>query len=669
MVHRQPALHALDLCVRAPTVVIGDHSGQIDGVGHGVLHADIRVLSRAELTVDGSDLVPVATVPDGPGRARFVLVAPGLGDTGPDPTVRVERHRQATVDGMTERIVLGSTAREPVRTTVRLALATDLIAMAQVKAGADGEPVPPGAGLTWVRDGRTVTVTGAGAEVSGSELRWAVEVKPDVDVELTWRLRVTDPTAVVVGVDGLVEWSRPSVTADDPRLAALLEQSLDDLDALRLATSDQPGETFLAAGAPWFCTLFGRDSLWAARLLLPLGTGLAGSTLRVLGARQGTRHDDETAEAPGKILHELRRDGLLFPAEYYGSIDATPLWVCLLHDAWRWGLPADQVDALLPHAETALAWLAGDAYPDGDGFLEYRDATGRGLANQGWKDSGDAIRFPDGRTAAPPIALCEVQGYAYEAATKGAALLAAFGRPGADRWLDYAGRLAERFRARFWVADDIGPYPAIALDADKRPVDVLTSNIGHLVGSGMLTGAEIATIAARLVAPDMASGFGLRTMSATAGPYSPLSYHCGSVWPHDTVIVAQALASAGHGVEAAELVRGLLRAAPAFGYRLPELFGGDSVVDLSRPTAYPPACRPQAWAAAAAVGMISVLTGLRPDVPAGVLRVAPPRSNPVGALSVRGLRLGGSSFDVSVSADGATVDVRGSGAVAVVMAE
>jgi glycogen debranching enzyme len=456
------------------------------------------------------------------------------------------------------------------------------------------------------------------------------------------------------------------VVAADPRLSALLEQSLDDLAALRLGTMDQPVETFLAAGAPWFCTLFGRDSIWAARLLLPLGTELAGSTLRVLAARQGTGLDAETAEAPGKILHELRRNGLLFPSEYYGSIDATPLWVCLLHDAWRWGLPDDQVEALLPHAEAALNWLAGDADPDGDGFLEYLDVTGRGLANQGWKDSGDAIRFADGRQAKPPIALCEVQGYAHEAATKGAALLAAFGRAGADRWLDYASGLADRFRARFWVEDETGAYPAVALDADKRPVDALTSNIGHLVGSGMLTDAEIATIAARLVRPDMSSGFGLRTMSSAAVGYSPLSYHCGSVWPHDTVIVAQALASAGQTVAAAELVRGLLRAAPAFDYRLPELYGGDGAADLVRPAAYPAACHPQAWAAAAGVGLLGMLTGLRPDVPAGVVHVGPATPNVVGSLVVRGLRVGTDLLDVTVTDDGTAVGVRGGAGISVV---
>jgi glycogen debranching enzyme len=673
LAHRQPALHELVLCVRAPTAVVGDHSGQLLGLpGHGVLHADVRVLSRAELVFDGHDLEPLRTVHDGTSRGRFIALARGLGDPGPDPTVRVERHRQATVDGLVERIEIRSTAAVPVRTGVRLLLGADLVDMALVKAGGGGAPVAfraTGGGLAWGRDDLAVTALGEGADVvatdTGGELYWQVDLPPRRIATLTWTLRVTDPTAVVLGASTPVEWSRPEVTADDPRLAALLHQSLDDLAALRLVTADRPGETFLAAGAPWFFTLFGRDSLIAARLLLPLGTELAGSTLRALAGRQGTSVDPATAQAPGKIMHELRRDGFVepnsgvtLPAVYYGTIDATLLWVSLLHDAWRWGLPATEVEALLPHAEAALGWLATDADPDGDGFVEYLDSSGHGLANQGWKDSGDSIRYRDGRLAAPPIALCEVQGYAYEAASKGAALLAAFGRPGADRWLAYADEMAIRFRRTFWVEDATGPYPAVALDGDKRPVDALTSNIGHLVGSGMLNDEEVKAVADRLVAPDMASGFGLRTMSATSGGYSPLSYHCGSVWPHDTVIVAQALADAGQTPAAADLVRGLLAAAPAFGYRLPELFGGDSEADLPQPVPYPAACHPQAWAAAAGVGILRVVAGLRPDVPHRTLHIDPPAPSPVGAVSVRGLRLGTGRLDLSLDAGGHPVSVR-----------
>jgi glycogen debranching enzyme len=360
-------------------------------------------------------------------------------------------------------------------------------------------------------------------------------------------------------------------------------------------------------------------------MLLPLGTGLALGTLRVLARRQGTRDDPGTGEAPGKILHELRRpdpalDHLRLPPAYYGTVDATPLWISLLHDAWRWGHDPADIAALLPHLEAALGWLAGH-----DGFLSYRDASGRGLSNQGWKDSAEAVIW-----AEPPIALAEVQGYAYRAARDAAALLDAFGRPGAGHWRGYADALAGRFRAAFWA----GPHPALALDRHHRPVGALTSNIGHLLGTGLLTAGEESRVAAALSGDDMSGGPGLRTLSAADPAFDPLSYHCGSIWPHDTAIVAAGLARGGFAAEALTLIEGLLGAGEAFGYRLPELYAGYA---LSRPIRYPGACHPQAWSAAAAVLIVQTWLGLQPDVPAGVVRLRPLP----GAPAVTGLRIAG----------------------------
>ena len=265
-----------------------------------------------------------------------------------------------------------------------------------------------------------------------------------------------------------------------------MDRCLDDLRLLRLAAPGADGveEEFVGAGAPWFLTLFGRDSLWTARMLLPVSTDLAMSTLRLLAHRQGTRTDDATAEEPGKILHEVRSAGFSLneddddgadrhlPPVYYGTIDATPLWALTLHDAWRWGAPDDEVERLLPALERALAWQVEHGDADGDGLLEYVDRSGHGLSNQGWKDSGDAVRRSDGSRASSPLALAEVQGYAYAAAVHGADLLDAFGRPGADRWREWADRLRREFAQRFWVEDALGAFPAIALDRDKRPVVV-----------------------------------------------------------------------------------------------------------------------------------------------------------------------------------------------------
>jgi glycogen debranching enzyme len=329
--------------------------------------------------------------------------------------------------------------------------------------------------------------------------------------------------------------------------------------------------------------------------------------LRVLARRAGTVADVDRAEAPGKILHELRRaasavGSIALPPLYYGTIDATPLWVCTLHEAWSAGVPDGEVEALLPTVEDALRWVVEDGDADGDGFLEYLDHSGHGLANQGWKDSADAVRFPDGGIAVGPVALCEVQAYAYQAAQQGADLLDAFGRPGAKRYREWARALRERFRAAYWCGEGPDRFPALALDGVKRPVDTLTSNIGHLLGMGLLDPEEELLVARHLAGPDLDSGLGLRTMAASAGGYAPLSYHCGSVWPHDTAIAILGLHRAGLGAYAGGLVEGLLRASEAFAGRLPELWSGEG-----EPVPYPTACQPQAWSAAAAVVVADVL--------------------------------------------------------------
>ncbi|MBL7253615.1 glycogen debranching N-terminal domain-containing protein [Paractinoplanes lichenicola] len=628
----QPLLHDLVPTLAAPTSALSGPDGQIRATGvHGVFHADRRVLSLAVLRLDGREPEPIGHAQAGPGATRFVSLARWLGDPGPDPTVRIDRVRRVRAGGLDEEVTISSTAISPVTTTLAIDTASDLAPIEQVKSG--------NIGLSQAQGDFPVRISG--------DLRRTVTIAPGGSVVVRWSLDVDDPHAVMFpGPRGT--FARPTITGPDRRLARLVDQSLDDLAALRLTTAIDDGDTFLGAGVPWYLTLFGRDSLWAARMMLPLGTDLALGTLRVLARRQGTKLDPETGEAPGKIMHELRRSDVQvegrLPAVYYGTIDATLLWVSLLHDAWRWGHDPAEIEALLPALEAALGWLDEHADPDGDGFLEYLDPTGRGLANQGWKDSHDAVRFHDGRLADPPIALAEVQGYAYRAALDGAALLDAFGRPGGDRWRTYAAALSDRFRQAFWV--DGGRYPALALDRGKRPVDALTSNIGHLLGTGLLTGDEEARVAAALGAEDMSGGYGLRTMSAADGGFAPLSYHCGSVWAHDTAIAAAGLARGGFAAEAARLVDGLLSAAEAFGFRLPELYAGDARTDIGRPMPYPASCHPQAWSAAASVLIVQSLLGLDPDVPNGIIRLRPLPDAP----AVTGLRI--ADYDIAY-ADGA----------------
>ncbi|ATL88460.1 amylo-alpha-1,6-glucosidase [Streptomyces malaysiensis subsp. malaysiensis] len=398
----------------------------------------------------------------------------------------------------------------------------------------------------------------------------------------------------------------------DPQRRKLLQASVRDLQRMLLADPLEPADSFLAAGSPWYFTLFGRDALWSASLLLPGARRLALGTLRTLQRRQGERHDAVAEEEPGKILHEVRRETLrlndmVIPPLYFGTIDATMLWVRLLHSTWQAGVDEAEIEALLPSLLAALEWITAHGDSDADGFIEYRSSTRGGLANQGWKDTPDAVRWADGRRVASPLALCEVQGYAYAAATQGATLLDAFGLPGADRWRDWATRLQQRFRATFWIDDATGAYPAIALDADKRPVDGAASNMAHLLGTGLLNSREADLVARRLSRPDLDCGYGLRTLSSTSRAFNPHSYHCGSVWPHDTAIAVLGLAAEGHHAVAHSLAEGVVTAAEEFAFRLPELYAGTSAHDGEPVLAYPNACRPQAWASAGAVAMIDYL--------------------------------------------------------------
>lgn len=599
--HLQPLLHNETLIIRAPAQVWSGSDGTM-GLApiHGFYLSDVRIVSAQEVIVGGHRGETLTAVLDGADSVAFVALPRHLDDHLPDPRVRSIHRRQVMIDGLTETVRLESSLPEPIETTIVVRLSADLASIDAVKAGFGLPPAPitiDGSAAAWGNDAASALLTAPGATLSstdgGCELQWAVTIPARGSVTVGWSVVANDQRAVVRGTSDAARWSVPQVIAGDDRLARWLAQALSDLDALRLTTVADPSFEFLAAGAPWFFTLFGRDSLWAARFMLPLGTTLAADTLRVLASLQGTESVAGSAEQPGKIMHELRRDTLSIPGEnvvipplYFGTVDATPLWVCLLHDAWKWGLPETEVVVLLPHLVSALEWMRDYGDADGDGLLEYVDATGTGLANQGWKDSGDSVQWRDGTLAEGPIALCEVQAYAYEAAIHGADLLDHFGVSGALEWRDWAARLRKRFHDSFWIDDPAGAYPAIALDASKRPVDTVTSNIGHLLGTGLLDSRQAALVARRLVSPQLNSGYGLRTMSTDSQGYWPLSYHGGSVWTHDTAIAIAGLASEGFVLEASTLVSGLLAAASGFDYRMPELHSGDAAIQFGAPVPY-----------------------------------------------------------------------------------
>ncbi|MFC5929853.1 amylo-alpha-1,6-glucosidase [Cryobacterium melibiosiphilum] len=689
---RQPLIHGETLVLRAPTQAWSSADGSMGASPiHGYFFSDTRLVASVAVRVGAEAGELIATVPRGADSVTFVSLQRHLDDALPDARVRTLHTRTATITGVTDAIVVSSDRREPIDTVIEVTLTADLSTMDHIKSGLPALPMPVVTlnddRATWASDTLTVNLTAdPGATLSQLPtgellLSWPTTVPTRGEIIVGWQLDATDTRAVVRGVEGAPSWSVPAVTCADDRLTRWVSTALGDLDALRLTTTAHPDEVFLAAGAPWFFTLFGRDSIWAARMMLPLGTELAGGTLRVLAALQGQAAVPETAEQPGKIMHELRRDtleihgeGLHLPPLYYGTVDATPLWVCLLHDAWKWGLPEDEVRALLPNLTAALGWMRDFGDADGDGLLEDRplncaDETGQGLSNQGWKDSDDSVQWQDGSLAEGPIALCEVQAYAFEAAMHGADLLDHFARidgtaPGGAEWRAWASALQKRFNEAFWVDSPQGAYPAIALDAAKRPVDTLTSNLGHLLGTGLLTAQQAALVARRLVSPEMSSGFGLRTLSTDSVGYWPLSYHGGSVWTHDTAIAITGLARDGFTAEANTLISGLLAAAAGFEYRLPELHSGDSAAALSRPIPYPAACRPQAWSAASAVAVLSSVLGLAADAPGGVLGVSP-AAGVLAPLSVEGLRFGGAAVSLSINSDnevsgasGAAIEVR-----------
>lgn len=617
---RQPLLHEELVVLHAPTQVWSSPTGDVGGMPiHGVFHADARVIDELRVEVGGEVPEPIGASSTA-SEARFVAVARNVDDRTPDPRVRVERHRVVGAGTLVEHVAIVNALDAAIDTTVTYVVGVDASDLQSVKSG-----VPAGAEPTVVeRPGvvvathasRTLELDASGADVAvlgrRVALTWPVHVPSHGRAEVALRLRVADAGQVVAPFGGDAVLRRLPPTGD-ARLDRWADLALADLDALVMTRPAQADEPFLAAGAPWFLTLFGRDTLIAARLLLPVDAGLALGTLRALARLQGAAVDPGSAEQPGKILHEIRDgvftmpgEGIALPPVYYGTVDATPLWVVLLGRAVATGaIGLEDVHELRGALEGALAWMRDFGDPTGTGFLHYRDELATGLANQGWKDSGDSIRFHDGSIAEGPIALAEVQAQAYEAAVLGAGLLDALDGDGAgDEWRVWAADLAVRFRDRFWVERGDRRFLAIALDGHGRPVDSRTSNMGQCIGTGILTSSEEAELAAQLVAPDMASRWGLRTMATDEGGFWPLSYHCGSVWPHDTGVVIEGMLKAGLRGEAAALAARLLDAAEAFSWRMPELFSGD---DLPSPIAYPASCRPQAWSAAAVVAVAEAL--------------------------------------------------------------
>jgi glycogen debranching enzyme len=664
--------------VGAGTVVTSAHSGAFEeGTFHGVYRGDVRVLSRYDLRVDG--MAPnVLTAARRDATSLDTAFATSFSEHG-DARAVLLRHREVR-GRVVDRYTLHRLAPGP-PLEVAIDLAADRAHLMDVKGG---ESVPPEGPLTAVDDRRFVVGQqvppdadddrgGCGAariEVEGpvpcvvdGVLRWTVATAPGEVWSLTLIItpcnRDGDDAGLVTAAHAaaLAAPAPLAAAGSDHRWQRAVAGAVADLASLRVEVG---GERYTAAGAPWFMALFGRDALLTGFAALPLGTDDVLDTLEALGRRQGRAHDPRTLEQPGRILHELRtgEDGVfgLRPGEaYYGTTDATPLFVILLAEALRWGADRGRVTELLPAARAAVRWCLEEGDVDGDGFVESVPHPG-GIENQGWKDSGDSMVGADGSMADPPIALAEVQAYVHGALVGLAELEARLGDPAAEGPLrERAAALATRYREAFW-SDRLGGL-AMGLDADKRQLDVASSNMGHALWTGVLAPDDATQVAQRVTAPDLFTSWGIRTLGSQELAYSPLAYHRGTIWPHDTAIVAHGLARSGARQAVQRVTCELLALAERFEYRLPELLGGVDRADLPAPVPYPVACSPQAWSAAAPVLVLRAVLGLEPDLPAGRVRLAP--ALPVGqTLTVRGLRLGVREVSIDVGPHG-TVEVAG----------
>ena len=649
-----------------------DANGDVEAEGPtGFFFEDVRHLSTWNLTLDGQPIEPLTS------RRVDYYSARVVGCPAEEANGLVVRRDRFVTDGFHEDIVvenLGDATR-----TVRVALefASDF---ADVMEAQDADE--KGAGRRWVDLGsRSATLQyerrgyNRGTVVTFSRTpqltrRWA-KFKLTLAPRESWEVCI-DVTPLVEGQrrpsilrcnsfgadvpkmpKSVHQWleEAPELETDTVALKRIYRQSLLDLAALRMRPTDELAWAFPGGGLPWFMTLFGRDSLIASYQALPFQPSLAEATLTALAGLQANEWDNFRDGEPGKILHELRRGTLARLGEvphtpYYGSHDATLLFLIVLDEYERWTGDAGLVRRLEENARRAIAWMEGPADIDGDGWLEYlrRSGSDRALSSQGWKDSDDAIVFADGRRAEPPIALCEIQGYAYDARRRTARLAREIwdDQELAARLERDAASLRDRLDKAFWVKGR--SHYALALDKDKRQVDSLTSNVGHLLWSGVLDERRARQTGRRLMHEDMFSGWGIRSMSAKDAGYNPLEYHRGTVWPHDTAIVAEGLRRYCLRDEAAKLALALLSAAERFGHQLPEVFAGFPRDEAEIPVEYPGALKPQAWAAGSPLLALRTILGL--DIVDGRLRSHPNTPPEIAPFALRGLNVRGRKVDV-----------------------
>ncbi|MHB8588780.1 MAG: amylo-alpha-1,6-glucosidase [Candidatus Dormibacteraceae bacterium] len=609
-------------------------------LGDGVWFADTRILSEFRLLIGGVEPDPVDVRMED-GCASFELAAGGL---------RVTRTRYMD-GGLRERIRIANPGPGTVEEEVELVFAADFAAMLAIRGNVQLPPpvaapagdTPDGLVITrrdWPGQSSLVIVRPAGFKRRarlgpGKELTIFVDVLPgaigatvsEFDEGLV-RTKAAYPRWLGESV---------SVRTDNPAVNELLGRSLSDL---RMLCDRYPTGLYPTGGLPWYAVPFGRDQLIASMMTLPVNPGVARGVLRYLAARQGRRNDPGSEEQPGKILHEVRTgevvDRGLWPHHLFGTIDATPLFLCALAATVDWTGDESILDELWTNAEAAVEWCAKYGDIDEDGYIEYRGARAR---NQGWKDSDDSVTHVDGSDPPRPVALCEVQAYLYRG-------LLGMSRKRPEL-KERAEELRWRFDRDFWMADE--RYVAQALDGSKRRVEAITSNPGHCLWAGILPPARATSVAERLVSPELFNGWGIRTLSTRAINYDPVSYHNGSVWPFDTALAAAGLRLAGFPDHAERVARALMEAGMAVPLcRLPELWRGDEREGGDPPADYPGTCSPQSWSAASAFSVLTTMLGLNADATRGRLTIAPIRTPLWRRVEVTGLHFAGHRIDFAV---------------------
>jgi glycogen debranching enzyme len=625
------------------TFVVSDDRGDIEASpvdASGLFSFDTRFLSKWVLTVNGERLNALSVDDLQYFETRFFLV-PGTGTVYVDAKLSVIR-RRAVGGGFHEELTILNHSDKPVRLEVRLDAGCDFADLFEVKDALKKK----GKYYTRVTGGRLVlgyerktfrreTSISAStpAKVDKNGLTFTVRLKPqaswqtelDVVPVLGSYARVGVMTAAkrrskVTMEKDLGRWvaNAPRVECDWEPLKATYRRSLVDMAALRFSPPVAGGANLPAAGLPWFMTMFGRDSIFTSLQALPFAPELAETTLRALGAWQGSGLDDFRDEDPGRILHEMRYGEMTAFEErphspYYGSADATPLYVVLLDEYERWTGDRRAVRELEHEARAALNWI--DEYADllGTGYVWYQRRNEKtGLENQCWKDSWDSISYRDGRLPGFPRATCELQGYAYDAKLRGARLARLVWKDPdyADRLEREAADLKRRFNRDFWVKD--GEYFALALDTEGKQVDALASNNGHLLWSGIVDQSKAEAVARQLLGPKLFCGWGVRTLAEGEARYNPIGYHVGTVWPFDNSFIAWGLRRYGFKEEAARVASGILDAADFFAGRLPEAFGGYPRQQTKYPVQYPTACSPQAWSTGTPLLLLRTMLGLEP---------------------------------------------------------